>query len=231
MWKAQAEMNGMEIAMTAVLSDAGERDFSGLLNAEEFDRAVEAEMAKSGIGVFRAKTRVYSALAYALMKHGRTAEEALASSSDWSNLAVVLRWELRRYLGNSYMDEFDPDDPWGDPYQFYFGPWDKDDGICPLRIYWDDSPEAKVDRLTVTIEGTDGAQWQVGYEPPLTKVTYIWSFGENGESDQARFDSTGNYEPPASSHYRPDASPEFYGGGDDINNWDKNNSYTHFYPH
>lgn len=58
---------------------------------------------------------------------------------------------------------------------------------------------------------------------------YIWSLGANGVSDQPRYDPTHVYAPPARQHYRSDAPDEYLGGGDDVNNWDRNQTFMSFY--
>ncbi len=58
---------------------------------------------------------------------------------------------------------------------------------------------------------------------------YIWSLGKNKVSDQPRYDPTHMYAPPARSHYREGAPDEYLGGGDDINNWDRDYTFMWFY--
>lgn len=50
-----------------------------------------------------------------------------------------------------------------------------------------------------------------------------------GVSDQPRYDPTHAYAPPARQHYREDAPDEYLGGGDDINNWDRDQTFMRFY--
>ena len=68
-----------------------------------------------------------------------------------------------------------------------------------------------------------------GWPAEKLSSVYIWSFGENGRSGQAIYDPTHVYALPAGQHYDQDQEPEYQGGGDDINNWDGNQTYMRWY--
>ncbi len=228
MTKAEAEINSIEIALTAVLADAGERDFRNFFNDEAFKRECEIEMQRSGTDAIAASIQIYTTILPVLLQYGNVVSDMLGASRDTEHLQYVIRPGIPGRLGDSYMDEIDLD-PWGTPYHVFFGPWDTSLGINILRVYVDDSPEAIADALTVTPPKYGNVPAQVGFQPKRDKPFYIWSLGQNRQSDQAIFDPTGEYAPPGSQHYRPNVPPEFLGGGDDINNWDKIRSYSKRY--
>lgn len=228
MIKAEAEINSIETALTAALADAGLRDFRNFFSDEAFKRECDIEMQRSGTDAITASIQMYTTILPLLLQYGIAVSDVLGASRDTEHLQYVIRPGVQARLGDSYMDEIDLD-PWGTPYQVFFGPWDMGLGTNVFRIYEDNSPEAIADALTVTLPERDNVPAQVGFQPKEEKPFYIWSLGQNRQSDQAIFDPTGEYAAPASQHYRPNASPEFMGGGDDINNWDRHRSYERFY--
>lgn len=229
MWRAEAEISSMETALTAVLADAGFRDFRSLCDKAELERIREAEMARTGDDAFTVSVRIFSEITPILLKHGKETREVLESSEDTAYLRDLIPDYQLRLLGEGYMDYVSFIDPWGTPYQFYFGHWPSDLGPIPLRTYVDGSPGAKTDKLTVANPAGASLPAQIGFPPPPDIPYYIWSFGRNRQSDQAVFDASGKYAGPPSKHYRPNATPAYRGGGDDVTNWDKHRSYDHFY--
>lgn len=222
--KAQAEINSIETALTAMLADASCRDFQSFLDMEEFARVRDEEMELTGADEFAASVQIYSTLMPILLNHGNDAGDVLDASVETRHLRSLVPDDILRRLGSRYMDSAPVQDPWDSTYRYYFGSWPSGLGPIPLRVYMDTSPDSESDELTVS-----GENDRTGFPPPSTKPYYIWSPGKNRRSDQAIFDPSGEYPAPASQHYRPDAEPEYLGGGDDINNWDKNESFMTFY--
>jgi hypothetical protein len=87
--------------------------------------------------------------------------------------------------------------------------------------------DSDADALTVTVAGESSSTRS--YPATPYHEANIWSLGANGVSDQPRYDPTHQYAPPARQYYRSDAPDEYLGGGDDINNWDKNQTFMRFY--
>ncbi len=67
-----------------------------------------------------------------------------------------------------------------------------------------------------------GSDISVGYPASREKDVYIWSYGANLISGQA------NYKAETDQEYRAQEE-EYWGGGDDINNWDNNRTWMRFY--
>ena len=100
---------------------------------------------------------------------------------------------------------------------------------------------------TLSVEGTVIIDIETGDELDLIGIparnqmeTFIWSYGANLRSGQAIFKTPpANYNPnvdpsqyaamPGSPNYDADQEPELKGGGDDINNWDKDQTFMRFY--
>ena len=221
--RAQAEIKGIDLALTKMLTDVGRTDFkSGFFDtwpAETFGFSVEAD-------------GTYQNIFYLLLRKGKYAD----IDPDWVP-GVTLNAEVKRKMGDSYMDL--GTDPWGNLYFFYPGPFNHPDFqtgsgqfAVPFRIY---QPSTNVPGgatndsgwngggiRTVTDPDDPSAQpFNVGYPASRKQVTYIWSSGKNRRSNQ-QFD-TGYGGDPA------DVGLDFIGGGDDINNWDGDTSWITFY--
>lgn len=218
---------GLEGALPA---DATIKDW----DAEAFDLAVD----------------YYTNTMYALLRVGRGALSSLENETA-SNGSMLLREDVVRELGTSYMTDLGKD-PWGNLYNFYPGPWSSTNGPIPFRTYL---PPADGERLPGDrVESINGDVLSLGslststfpltdpatdLDIPLVGVpastgtdTFIWSNGENLISGQARF-----YHPNVKvylatdniANYEGNQEPEFMGGGDDINNWDRNGTFMQFY--
>ena len=202
-----------------IMSDAG----CGL-NCLFVPDAVTARRAdliqRGGLNEFEASVRIYSTVMPALLERGKNAASVLTAP----DVEGVLDREVVARLGSSYMEL--REDPWGQPYQFFFGPWPKEWGPPVFRVYGDPEKNHVADSLTVT--RADGTR--VGFPADATLPIYVWSLGANGVSDQARFDPSGAYAGAPRDHYRADAADNELGGGDDINTWDSETSWEQFYP-
>jgi hypothetical protein len=233
---AKSEIDGIDLALTKILSDAGCSSLSDILDSAAFGKVCAWYELQYNTDEFEAQAAVSTRAAHALIVSGRGA--LLPQAGDDVIMAKVRKvYAVERVsnLGTSYYSELG-NDPWGNPYQIFAGPWKKAMGPVLFRNYagptgqplpGDPPPPPESDALTV-IGGGDVPETH-GF-PASTKMEfYIWSLGANGVSDQPRYDPTHTYAPPARQYYRSDAPDEYLGGGDDINNWDRNQTFMSFY--
>jgi len=232
---AVSEIRNIELALTKVLSDAGRSSLLDLFDPVAFEKTCAWYEIQYDADAFEARTAICTRAAYALIISGRNAIQPDARDDDiMTHSRKVLAVDVVDKIGTSYYPELG-NDPWGNPYQFFPGPWPGNMGPVLFRAYaapgsgpslpGDSTPTA--DPLTVTIAGE--APGPRGHPVARHREIYIWSLGANGVSDQPRYDPTHQYAPPARQHYRSDAPDEYLGGGDDVNNWDKNQGFMSFY--
>lgn len=233
--QAVAEIRDSELALTKILSDAGRSSLLDLFDPVAFEKTCAWYEIQYDADAFEARTAICTRAAYALIVSGRNAMQPEAGDDDiMANTRKVLAIDVVDKIDTSYHLDLG-NDPWGNPYQFFPGPWPGNMGPVLFRAYavpgselslpGDSTPTA--DPLTVTIAGEDlGPR---GFPASRNRDLYIWSLGANGVSDQPRYDPTHQYAPPARQHYRIDAPDEYLGGGDDINNWDKDQTFLRFY--
>jgi hypothetical protein len=219
-----------------VLSDAGRSSVHDLLDAEALEKVCNWYEIQYGVDAFEARTAIYTEAAYALLRNGRYAGSARYDDGPiLRHTRRVFVAERLRTLGYDYYHAGFDEDDWGNPYRIYPGPWPGSMGPVLFRAYTapvsgpavpgDSTPTA--DPLTVTVAGEDPGPR--GFPAPRYKEFYIWSLGANGVCDQPRYDPTHQYEPPARQYYRSDAPDEYLGGGDDINNWDHDQTFMRYY--
>ncbi len=230
-----SEIQNIELALTKLRSDAGRSSLRDLFERDAFEKVCAWYELQYGADAFEARTVVYTRAVRALLISGRGAKLPDARDDDiMINTRKALSADLVHSLGTSYYSDLG-NDPWGNPYQIFDGPWPKEMGLRLLRTYRlpvtpphlpGDSAPTNPDALTVTIAGEHPGIRGVPAE--YTDI-YIWSLGANGVSDQPRYDPTHVYAPPARQYYRSDAPDEYLGGGDDINNWDRNQTFMSFY--
>jgi len=213
MTKAEAEINSIETALTAILADAGRRDFSGRSFFLTFPATANIEAA----------AEIYTEAFYLIMKVGND-----AGGTDFDFPAgVTIHDDIRRSLGNTYMDELG-NDPWGNRYLIYPGPWRSVQGDIEFRRVATeiDAVGERDDDSEVFYEDPDTADIiTTGFPAPQTKPFYVWSSGANLTSNQLSSVEYQNLITTPNSI----AEPNFVGGGDDINNWDNLKSYAVFY--
>lgn len=210
--KAVAEINGVELALTALLTDAGRGNFNQILNPLLVDKyrdpgvnphltlpvapimdnfssawGVDSDMAK-----FYQVVNLYTAFAYELLRNGR---EILVQSPD---LAAMANRQVLTQLGTTYMDA--GLDPWGLEYRVYFGPWrgGRDQQPVIFRKFTVDASQGSGQLGTVPSDPYittpfdfgdvifEGATWpeKMGFPADRTKNFYIWSYGSNSQSSQ-----------------------------------------------
>jgi hypothetical protein len=238
--RANAEISNMELAITKVLSDAGRSSLRDLVAPKVFDEACVAYARQHNLNAFEASVALYTRSTYALLRHGRNALTIPVGRNDevLDHVQRVLNPEVVNSLDTLYMEI--EDDPWGNRYQFFWGQWPEKMGLVPLRRLlmpggssglsadqFIDGYGPDGDALTVSI--LDNPSVKQGFPAPRHFDVYIWSFGKNGVPDQPRYDPTHEYAPPARQHYREDARDEYLGGGDDINNWDRDQTFMRLY--
>ncbi len=249
--KAQSEIASIELALTAMLSDAGRsdinhlfdpmkvRDFLGL--GEDLNVAMTRE-------IFADAQKMYTATLYALLREGRIALSdshtlELSTGAEPLNFGEVLNNNVIRKLGTSYLEDLGVD-PWGNMYQIFPGPWrtkrDNSNPV-PFRTYMNlensDLPGSKgagrPDGYELdAVDPETGEAMTVGFPASRTKSFFIYSMGQNMVSGQMVYDPAG-YETDGEygvyENYDLNQDEAFVGGGDDINNWDKGASWMRFY--
>lgn len=247
--EAISEIKNVELALTAVLTDANKRHFGQFFNHnfenKNGDRWGDLWIDRTLAATVQYQTDVF----YRLLRRGREAR-------------VPLLNDVRKKLAVSYMDL--GTDAWGDLYQIYAGPWreeyvkDPDDGFEDLQLLFTDASSGfgfknpfrardadtyydvnkDLERLipgTITDEATgigkrrDGTRIH-GFPADMNLPFYIFSKGQNLRVDQffgpeyIEFDGEDFFV--LEKEFR---DREYLGGGDDVNNWDKTQSWSGFY--
>ncbi len=187
---------------------------------------------------FNRAQELYTNTMYALLISGRGAlnpnfgESVIAGSS--ATYADVLRHEVVKKLGTSYMPDLGLD-PWGSLYNIYPGPWPRSTAIPILfRTYLDSEADTgvripgqrglKSDGGTKSVFDPDTELTEsVGFPAQRAKNIFIWSVGKNLISGQLIYDGDDD------SYRYIEQEELFIGGGDDINNWDKTQSWSRHY--
>lgn len=138
--RAVSEINGAELAMTAMLTDAGKSNFNQLFNPD----AVRGFL-KNSLGTntpllnesergtpefFNAAVALYTSVAYDLLNYGRNVLRG-DGSLDYQILLTpdpnltppkpLINRDVLAKLGDQYMAL--GNDPWGNDYRFFPGPW------------------------------------------------------------------------------------------------------------
>ncbi len=234
---AVSEINNIELALTKVLSDAGRSHLKDLFDPVAFAKTCAWYELQYGTDAFEARTVISTRATYALLISGRGAIQPNVQDDDiMTNTRKVLAADVVNELGTSYYPEVGKD-PWGNPYQIFAGPWPEELGLVLFRDYLSHGSQTQLPGDSLLDSDADALTVSVGGESPSTRGYpstgfhgfYIWSLGANGVSDQPRYDPTHQYAPPARQYYRSDAPDEYLGGGDDINNWDRNQTFMSFY--
>ena len=253
--KAQSEIASIELALTAMLSDAGRSDINHLFNpmgVREFIGLDTADLADEMTReAFETAQKVYTATLYALLREGRIALTdnhtiQLTTGSRNLNFGDVLDNNVIRKLGTAYLEDLGVD-PWGNMYQIFPGPWrtKRVNGQLvnpvPFRTYMNiennDLPGSRgagrPDGLELlTYDPDTEEELIVGFPASRNKSFFIYSMGQNMVSGQMVYDPDG-YDTDGDygvyENYDLNQDETFLGGGDDINNWDKGASWMRFY--
>lgn len=174
---AMCDIMGADVALAMVLADGEAREFSTLFADPQ---SLVGNSVKETI-------RRQSAAAVDLLRNGRN--------------AAGLKPERARKLGMRYIEL--GDDPWGHPYQFYFGPLREPNAQLFRSYRGPDYVEymKKYGREDELEQDLPKAEGDTPSAPCVSDLpVYIFSFGKNGQPDQLPWG--GN-------------------GGDDLNNWDR----------
>lgn len=260
---AVGDIQGVETALTAMLSDTERSDFKNWFKPEAelvTDDAliiVQAEavldefyststtatpLADNEAEIFDAVdalTDAYTNMMYALLRQGKNAD-----------IAVDLKPEIRQKLGNGYMEL--EQDPWDQTYQFWIGPmrgrpaqffrsYRLDAGVTDndeldiTEVYRYDTANAELanDKVpgspktdyddnavsgkpgTLALAGGDELLAFYGFPASRDLPIYVYSKGKNNLTDANAI---------LQKREQPD-DYAFWGGGDDINNWDQNRGW------
>lgn len=227
--RAFAEISGIELAITKMLSDGDSTNLRDFFDDAAFSDAVARLGRERAFAPFEASVEIYTHSTYALLRAGRSAN--LADRNDY---AATLRPELLKNLGTSYIPDLALD-PWGELYRIFPGPWPEAMGPVVFRNYLPPSPlpaDKEIAPNPLLMSGIDditGEPMTFGVPAPSNQEAYIWSFGANLISGQPKYDPSHLYAPPAQQHYESGQEPELCGGGDDINNWDRDQTFMRFY--
>jgi hypothetical protein len=223
--RALHEITNIELGITKMLSDAGSMNLRDFFDDAAFSDAVARLGREQAIAPFEASVEIYTECTYVLLRKGRAAIDP-----EINEHAEVLRPELVKLLGRSYIPEL-AFDPWGELYRIFPGPWPDDMGPVIFRNYlppYGEVPESN-NLLMSGIDIETGESLTFGVPAPSNLEAYIWSFGANLVSGQPIYDPSHAYAPPAQQYYEAGQEPELCGGGDDINNWDRNQTFMRFY--
>jgi prepilin-type N-terminal cleavage/methylation domain-containing protein len=220
MAKGVAEVRGIDLALTKVMSDAGRSSMRAVFAGGTLAVLSSAQRNYGGNTDFGYNAQENSRVLYELMRRGRDAE------------GVQFAEGVQAKLGTSYMDL--PQDPWKERYQFIPGPWPSQSEFIQVRSFrlsldpnnqdiYSDTYQPYVYDLGARqaandkTPGNPKADGFFGYPASKDAPFYVWSRGKNKVDDQLWNLPTGLVQ------------PGFEGGGDDINNWDNQSGWETFY--
>jgi prepilin-type N-terminal cleavage/methylation domain-containing protein len=220
--RAMAELNGIDIAVTAMLADVNRSNFAGFFDNPPAPlnlRAADLMSLPPQDGIKKA-IEIYTDAFYILLKRGKNAD-----LSNVGGVSLILNNSVKGKLADSYMTDLGRD-PWGNLYQFFAGPWrggTADAMPFVIRDVTDPvpgGPEKSAYTVTDDPNTPDLNESTLAWAPSADQPLYVYSIGANLRSNQS-FDE--GYDGTA------DLGEDFVGGGDDVNNWDKGSSWSTFY--
>lgn len=208
--KAIAEIKGIELALEKMLMDADKSTFRHLFLSNVCYTSPQ-----------------YTDAFYILLREGKNAASNMPAG-------ISLAPGVASKLADLYMDV--GNDPWGNLYEIRFWSRSMRDEI-PFRTY---KPAADVpprpDPALYDFpnqEDYSGNLSSWGYPASWKKTVYIYSLGEDLASAQAGVPGFGCGALPSvgrDNYNDPNLEDEQHmGGGDDINNWDNEQSWMEFY--
>ena len=201
--KALSEINGIELALTAMVADAERSNINQLLNPDALLDPAEPRFYIERVNLARGDMRfsvegmrkareLYTTFFYGLLTQGR--QVLSGENAGAFNDQVVQR------LGLSYMD-IGPD-PWGSDYRIFPGPWTGPRSASPppfRKFTVDTSGSSRAirppDVLRVTVASNNDmvtalqdqlAEYpaEVSYPADRNKLAFIWSYGANVRNSQ-----------------------------------------------
>jgi len=136
--RAVSEINGAELAMTALLTDAGKSNLNQLFNPDAVRGYLQTQ---SGLNLldenqrgtpefFNAAVTLYTTVAYDLLNYGRNVlrgDGDIDYQAPWTPdpnntpAKPLIDRDVLAKLGDQYMAL--GNDPWGNDYHFFPGPW------------------------------------------------------------------------------------------------------------
>lgn len=238
MTAALSEIQSIELALTKMLTDADRSSLHHLFNPVAVRGVLGSPDGLLTPAQFQNAVLLYTRTTYALLREGRALlgpgvapDEALGIA-----YASVLDQNAVRKMGVNYLDI--GEDPWGNLYNIYPGPWPAKNGPNIFRTYLlnnqQNLPGGRAtleDELTILgVTDTETGQIiNVGYPAPRNPVAFIWSSGQNLINGQAIYQLQGYGNADKSIYYDQNQDIELMGGGDDVNNWDNGRSWERFY--
>ncbi len=255
--KAHTDIKAIELELSKMLADTGKSNFGQFfVNAAGFTPgdvfSVGSDPATK-LPALATAQQFYSEAFYRLLRQGRNANFNDSDSfGGWK-----LRDDVKQKLGNSYLDL--QKDPWDKQYRFFAGPWpprtsrasitmpipfrcavpqnaDPDTGLYPVYVNTKDEDHGKanfefnsgikVDILPAPqdeLPGKPTPDERMGYPAPKDLPVYVWSTGQDQMSGALIGAAVDQYE------FYGDSTQRSWGGGDDVNNWDKNAGWSAFY--
>lgn len=227
------EINDIELSITCMFSDAGSTNLRDFFDDTAFGEAVARLGRERAMAPFEASVEIYTHSTYVLLKRGKHALHPA-----YFDYPSVLKPAMVGKLVNTYYPELEFD-PWGELHRIFPGPWPEDMGpvvfrtfLPPASGYPRRSGEMETVPDALLMSGFDldtGEPLTFGVPAPSNQDVYIWSFGANLISGQPFYDPSHAYAPPVQQHYEGGQEPELMGGGDDINNWDRDQTFMRFY--
>lgn len=238
MTAALSEIQSIELALTKMLTDADRSSLHHLFNPAAVRGVLGSPDGLLTPAQFQNAVLLYTRTTYALLREGRALlgpgvapDEALGIA-----YASVLDQNAVRKMGVNYLDI--GEDPWGNLYNIYPGPWPAKNGPNIFRTYLlnnqQNLPGGRAtleDELTILgVTDTETGQIiNVGYPAPRNPVAFVWSSGQNLINGQAIYQLQGYGNADKSIYYDQNQDIELMGGGDDVNNWDNGRSWERFY--
>jgi len=234
--QAHSDIQSVEMAITKMLTDADRNTLHDLFDPAGVDTYLTSF--SGAVNQFKAAQNLYTRTIYALLREGR---QALLDNDAQLGIsfAAVLKEPVVKKLGTVYLDL--GLDPWDNLYQIFPGPWTANEyGKAGIPVIFRNTGTnaasdsqipgnrggSQSDVLTVTVTDPVSEETNTsGYSAPMQQTVYIWSYGENTINDQA-INAIGGATGTA-AYANPDVL--FYGGGDDINNWDKDRTWERLY--
>lgn len=175
--RAIAEINGVELAMTAMLTDSGKGNLNQLFNGNAVRELVDAMAINPTNDQFMRMTDLYTAVIYDLLRYGRNVLRGDGDAQLDTRWNVPLTYDgvigasgvplinkdILAKLGTNYMDL--GADPWGNEYKIFAGPWKT--AVNPGFTPPDKRARAPIPFRKFTAEGSRGARddgWLINIE-------------------------------------------------------------------